>query len=912
MPVFLAVISAIVALALYAMHPGLAALGFGVACGILFARQSAQQQTIRQLQATLQQQTATGALPGETIAGEAAAQTSPAGPPAASLSPPPATSTVPRSVTPVAASATASTAVPAMPAGARPEPPTAPRSRAAPSSPVESGSLPGPLRWLLAGNPVAKIGVLLLFFGLAYLFKYASERDLLPIEFRLGGAVLLAGGLLVTGWRLRLRQALYGLLLQGAAVGCLYLIIFAAYRLYQLLPQPLAFGLMLVVCAASVMLAVLQQAQGLAMAASLGGFLAPLLLSSGHGSHIGLFSYYLLLSGGILAVSLFQSWRSLNVIGFFFTFSVGGAWGLKNYVPALYAECQLFLLAFLLIYGVIALLFAFRQPTQLRGFVDGTLVFGSPLVGFGLQYGLTRHWEFGPAFSALGFAALYLPLALWLLKKRPEHGRLLAQAFFALGLAFVTLAIPLGLNASWTALAWVLEGAGLLWVGAQQAQRRMVWSGAALQLAAAVAWLGFLVNRPPLIAGAVSGLVLALAWLAGAALLWRAASRLRECSILSRVLLVGGLLWWMITLPWALQHPASSLSPELLSTLWLLLMAGSALLWHGAGRRLHWNELGHGAWLLWPVFLACTDGLLHPLHGWTWLGWALSVAAALWLLRRRETDTPAPLQIALHATLLWLLCGLLIAEALWRLQHTLLFVQEWASLAQLALPAALLGLIVYGTRRQRWPMLPHTLAWLVIGAAPLLALLGVGLIATNVQDGRVRELGLYLPLLNPLELAAGAALLALLAWQRQLVRSWPQLKLPPAARQGMLGALAFWWGNGMLLRLLADYSAIAWTAQALWDSRLVQTALALAWTVCAMGLMWQAAHKGWRLVWVVGAMLLAVVVAKLMLVDSASGGGLARAVAFIGVALLLLLIGYLAPLPPRSAVHPPLAGEDHV
>lgn len=907
MPAFPAVISAIAAVALYSMHPALAALAFGVACGILYARQAAQQKTIQQLQATLQLQAearprpaAAPSIAGAAASGATASNTAPDAAPLplqAQLGTP-AAAPAPKVLPPT----------PPMPT-ATPRVDTAPIPRPAPA---ESGSLPGPLRWLLAGNPVAKIGVLLLFFGLAYLFKYASDRDLLPIEFRLGGAVLLAAALLVTGWRLRLKQALYGLLLQGAAVGCLYLIIFAAYRLYDLLPQPLAFALMLVVCGASVMLAVLQKAQGLAMAASLGGFLAPLLLSSGHGSHIGLFSYYLLLSGGILAVSLFQSWRSLNVIGFFFTFSVGAAWGVKNYVPAMYVECQLFLLAFLLIYGVIALLFAFRQPTQLRGFVDGTLVFGSPLVGFGLQYGLTRHWEFGPAFSALAFAALYLPLALWLLKKRPEHGRLLAQAFFALGVAFVTLAIPLGLDASWTALAWVLEGAGLLWVGSVQGQRRMLWSGVALQLAAAVAWVGFLLQDPSLLSGTLSGMVLALAWLAGGLVLSRPGRTLRECSVLSHVLLAGGLLWWMTTLAWALQHGNSPLSPEMRTTLWLLLTAASAVLWHIGSRRLLWSELGHGAWLLWPVFLLCTGLLPHPLQDWTWLAWPVALLAALWLLRRREADTPAPLQIALHATLLWLLCALLIVETNWRLLHALLFVQEWASLAQLALPAALLGMVIVGTRRQRWPWVPHTLAWLVIGAAPLLVLLGSGLLSANVQDGRVRELGLYIPLLNPLELSAAAALLAVLAWLRQLVRSWPQLHVPPLLRQGLLGGLAFWWGNGVLLRLLSEYGDVAWSAEALWDSRLVQTSLALAWTLCAMALMWQAAQKGWRLVWVLGAVLLGVVVAKLMLVDSASGGGLARAIAFIGVALLLLLIGYLAPLPPRSAVNPPPAGEDHV
>lgn len=39
---------------------------------------------------------------------------------------------------------------------------------------------------------------------------------------------------------------------------------------------------------------------------------------------------------------------------------------------------------------------------------------------------------------------------------------------------------------------------------------------------------------------------------------------------------------------------------------------------------------------------------------------------------------------------------------------------------------------------------------------------------------------------------------------------------------------------------------------------------------------------------------------KLMLVDSAGGGGLSRAVAFIGVAILVPIVGYFSPLPPKT------------
>ncbi len=113
----------------------------------------------------------------------------------------------------------------------------------------------------------------------------------------------------------------------------LYLTVFGAFRLWQMLPMTLAFALLVVICAASVGLAVLQKALSLAMLASLGGYLAPLLLSTGGGSFVALFSFYLLLSIGILAISIWQHWRELNLLGLLFTFGVGGLWGLNDYQP---------------------------------------------------------------------------------------------------------------------------------------------------------------------------------------------------------------------------------------------------------------------------------------------------------------------------------------------------------------------------------------------------------------------------------------------------------------------------------------------------------------------------------------------------------------------------------------------------
>lgn len=141
----------------------------------------------------------------------------------------------------------------------------------------------------------------------------------------------------------------------------LYLAVFGAFRLWQMLPMTLAFALLVVICAASVGLAVLQKALSLAMLASLGGYLAPLLLSTGGGSFVALFSFYLLLSIGILVISIWQHWRELNLLGLLFTFGVGGVWGLSDYQPEDYVICQLFLIANTLIFGVFSVALSLRR-----------------------------------------------------------------------------------------------------------------------------------------------------------------------------------------------------------------------------------------------------------------------------------------------------------------------------------------------------------------------------------------------------------------------------------------------------------------------------------------------------------------------------------------------------------------------
>src|SRR5690606_38463736 len=178
------------------------------------------------------------------------------------------------------------------------------------------------------------------------------------------GVAASAIALLGLGWWLRRRNPAYGLVLQGTGIAVLYLTVFAAMRLHPLLDPKMALGLLVLVTAFSAILAVGQNAMGLAVAAALGGFAAPILTSTGSGNHVALFSYFLLLNSGILAIAWFKAWRLLNLVGFLGTFGIGFAWGLRSYTPELLGSSAPFLLAFFLMYVAIGLLFARRTLLQ--------------------------------------------------------------------------------------------------------------------------------------------------------------------------------------------------------------------------------------------------------------------------------------------------------------------------------------------------------------------------------------------------------------------------------------------------------------------------------------------------------------------------------------------------------------------
>src|SRR5262249_53839047 len=157
-----------------------------------------------------------------------------------------------------------------------------------------------------------------------------------------------------------------------------------------------------------------QDALALAVLGIVAGFAAPILISTGSGNHVVLFSYYALLNVAIFAIAWNKPWRALNLLGFLFTYVIGTAWGVLSYQPALFPTTEPFLVIFFAIYLAIPILYARKRAPERRDIVDGTLVFGNPLIAFGLQAALLDYERMPLAYSALALAAVYALLG-WVL-----------------------------------------------------------------------------------------------------------------------------------------------------------------------------------------------------------------------------------------------------------------------------------------------------------------------------------------------------------------------------------------------------------------------------------------------------------------------------------------------------------------
>ena len=221
---------------------------------------------------------------------------------------------------------------------AQTSPPSRPNSGQAAAEPPPLANPPSPrgtpaplpvfsLEAFMGAKLFAWLGGLALFLGIAFLIKYSFEHNLITPLMRvtIGGLIGLA--LVVGGWSVpREKYSVTGQTLCATGVVTLYAVVFGAHALYAFFDLSTAFALMGGITAGAFLLSAQMKAQVIAILGLLGGFLTPIVLSTGEDHPVALFSYIALLDAGLVAVALRQRWRHLVTFAALATILMQLAW----------------------------------------------------------------------------------------------------------------------------------------------------------------------------------------------------------------------------------------------------------------------------------------------------------------------------------------------------------------------------------------------------------------------------------------------------------------------------------------------------------------------------------------------------------------------------------------------------------
>jgi uncharacterized membrane protein len=334
-----------------------------------------------------------------------------------------------------------------------------------------------------------RIGIVAILIGVSYFLKYAFDNNWIGPAGRV--ALGLMAGIGVVLWSELFRKkghAAFSYSLKAVGIGTLYLSLWGAFQVYHLVPSSVAFIAMVVVTASTITLALTQDAEILAAFAMLGGFSTPVLLSTGENHEIVLFSYVILLDVAILAMTMFKPWRRLLVGSFMGTVILYIGWYESYYTKEQRGLTVFFAMVFAAIFAVIPLVTPLTKSRWHAGF--STTLTLLPLVNaaalFLALFDMYSSEKVTLTWYALGLATAYLALSSQFKRRvggEPEVVKTVNLLHIAIAIAFITIAIPLKLDAHWITLGWLIESAALLYVAVRTQQDFLrYFAGATLSL----------------------------------------------------------------------------------------------------------------------------------------------------------------------------------------------------------------------------------------------------------------------------------------------------------------------------------------------------------------------------------------------------------------------------------------------
>jgi uncharacterized membrane protein len=345
---------------------------------------------------------------------------------------------------------------------AAPPPPPPPREAPERKPPADKKELEAKI----GGKWLNYVGILAVIVGMGFFIKYAFENEWIGPTGRVILGILVGLGFIGLGEYWKKKYKYYSQGLVGGGIAILFLALFGAASFYEIIPMSVGRVLFIIVTIFAVLLSVRYNASSIAFMGFLGGYLNPILLSTGENKQVALLTYIAILDLGVLIVAYFKNWKWLNFVALAATVVIFAGWAATFYSvkPVPYPTTELFLAVFFVIFVSVSIFYnvIHKQQTQLFDlifiFLVASLFFGAS------YYNLKDHYpDWMGLFSGL-MALFYFGLAL-VSRKRIAAEKRLVLTFLAVALAFLVIMVPIQLEKNWITIGWAVLAAALVFIG---------------------------------------------------------------------------------------------------------------------------------------------------------------------------------------------------------------------------------------------------------------------------------------------------------------------------------------------------------------------------------------------------------------------------------------------------------------
>lgn len=311
-------------------------------------------------------------------------------------------------------------------------------------------------------NLLSKIGIVTLVLGVAFFVKYAIDKDWINEIGRVAIGILTGGILIGIAHQLRKKYDLFSAIMVGGGVSVLYITITLAFREYHLFSQTIAFIILIAITIFSVILSLVYNRKELALFSLLGGYASPLMISTGEGNYVVLFSFLLILNTGMLVISMCKKWGIIGIVSFVCSLLFYWTW-LFGQFENQYKGALLFGVLFFVQFYLLALFDHFLSGKKVSTFQVGVILMNN-LSLFAASIYIFNETTMKVQGAITICMALVNAIVMLTLFRKISVDKRLIYLIIAIVLSFVSLAVPMQLNGHVITMFWAAEIVILLWL----------------------------------------------------------------------------------------------------------------------------------------------------------------------------------------------------------------------------------------------------------------------------------------------------------------------------------------------------------------------------------------------------------------------------------------------------------------